>query len=1325
MKRFRTAFCLVWALSMLLFQRTEVAAIDANLLYYFTHLDSRDGLSENSVKAIVQDHWGLIWLGTKNGLNRYDGRSLRHYDVDDLKTGRGNHNVSALFEDDRRRLWVGTDKGVFLFDFTSETFSSLDVVSQDGKQVRNWIAQIEADREGRIWIASPDEGVFRYDPSTETLRRYTTRGSSDDGSYNPQCFCLRPDGEVWIGTAGQGVFLLDEHTGHVRRVLGSLAGQHIYTMVNYGEWMLLGEHMGQLKKFNPKTKEMAVVDAPNVHYKIIRALNVDGDNIFVATQDGLYIVNEKKRTEQRIHENGLSPNCLSDNMICELYRDRDGGLWIGTMQSGVDYMPRAGLHFYSYVPLARANSLSNKHIREMQCDANGHIWIATEEGKINIFRPATQDFLTLNTPHYKGGTNRLALMVDGDMVWSGLFKNGLDIISVSTHDIMHYSPKDLGLHSEGSVYALFKDREGNVWLGTGAGLYIKSAGMRFNKVTVLPDIFVQDISQDRFGNIWVATIGSGIFRLEAKSWRQKQFQVKTGEIKSNDVSSISIDHSGCLWFGTDRGGLVSYDPAKGAFTTIGKDDGLPDDVTYKVLEDSLHRIWFGTNNGLVCRDPRTGRITVYYNNNGLPGNQYNYKSAVAGHDGTFYVGGTNGLIAFNPQLAGKDSLDRVLITNLRVDGKDVFPEQGGVLRVNIIEAGEIHLPYDFSNIQLSVSSLNYSGVESTNYEYQLSGIDKDWIPVHDKSDIGFSRLSPGKYTFRVRMVGGGPVTELVVDVAHPWYSSLPMKIVYFIMAVVAALLVYRFMQNRQKAKEKERTARFVEEKEKELLQSKINFFTNITHEIRTPLTLINGSVENIAEQHVANPVVQKNIGAIEKNTKRLLNLINQLLDFRKVNSNGITPNFTNINLGELVTGIVERFEPTINRMHKTISLDIKDDGIVLQADREAVTKILSNLLNNARKYSETFIQVTVAASGDRLTVRVVNDGQKIPAEKAGEIFKPFTQLDTTHTQSGSGLGLPMARSLAEMHNGTLELDTASEYNEFVLVLPLRQDHVIDIDGEAPQPQMSADPSLENYAEETHVSPGSTKGYTILVVEDNEEVMGMIADGLAPHYSVLTAKNGVQGLAKAHREHVDLVVSDVMMPEMDGLEMCRRLKEDIETSHIPVVMLTAKQTLDNRLDGLWAGADAYIEKPFSFVHLLTQVETLLLNRKRERESFVKKPYLPVQSSGISKVDEQFISRITELITKNIRSPEFNVEQLASEMCISRSSLHRKIKEVSDMTPIDFIRLIRLKKAAELIREKGYRANEVCEMVGINSPSYFIKLFQKQFGMTPKEFAQKKD
>lgn len=1322
MKKSILVSCLVLALPFIVWLGASAGVADVNRVYYFTHLDSSDGLSENSVKSIVQDHWGLVWFGTKNGLNRYDGRSLRHYDVDDLKTKRGNHNVSALFEDAQKRLWVGTDKGVFLYDFSTETFSSLDVVAQDGKMIRDWIAQIEADRSGRIWITSPEEGVFRYDPASNTLRRYSTRGTQGDVSFNPQAVCLRPDGEVWIGTAGRGIFLLDESTGLVQQVAGSLAGQHIYTMANYGEWILIGEHMGQLKKFNPKTKQIVVVDAPNVHYKIIRSLNVDGSDIYVATQDGLYIVNERSGTEQRIHENGLLPNGLSDNMICALYRDRDGGLWIGTMQSGVNYMPRKGLHFYSYVPLSLPNSLSNKHIREMQCDAAGDIWIATEEGKINIFRPATQDFITLKTPQYKGGTNRLALMVDGDNVWSGLFKNGLDIISVGTHEIKHYSPTDLGLGTEGSVYALFKDHEGNVWLGTGAGLYIKSGGMRFNKVTVVPDIFVQDISQDKFGNIWVATIGSGIFRLDSKSLRQRQFQVKPGEIRSNDVSSISIDHSGVLWFATDRGGLASFNPATGAFTTLGKEDGLPDDVTYKVLEDSLHRLWFGTNNGLVCRAPGTGRITVYYNNNGLPGNQYNYKSAVAGHDGTFYVGGTNGLVAFDPMLAGKDSLDSVFVTNLRVDGKDVFPAEGGILRANIIEAGEIHLPYDFSNIQLSVSSLNYSGVESTNYEYQLSGIDKDWIPVHDQADISFSRLPPGKYTFRVRNVGGGPVTELVVIVAHPWWSSLPMKIVYLLLAAFAAFSAYRLMQIRQKVREKERNARFVEEKEKELLQSKIDFFNNITHEIRTPLTLINGSVENIVEQRVDNQVVNKNIGAIEKNTKRLLNLVNQLLDFRKVNSNGITPNFTNINFNDMMTSIIERFEPTISHMHKTISLDIKDDGILLQADCEAVTKIVSNLLNNARKYSETFIQVTVAVCGDSLQVRVVNDGTKIPAEKAGEIFLPFTRLDTTHTQPGSGLGLPMARSLAEIHHGTLELNTASEYNEFVLTLPLKQDQVIEMEDKEFVPQMSAEQSAESHADDMQLPQGGGKGYTILIVEDNEEVLGMIADGVAKHYSVLTAKNGVAGMALAHSEHVDLIVSDVMMPEMDGLEMCRRLKADIDTSHIPVVMLTAKQTLDSRLDGLRAGADAYIEKPFSFVHLLTQVETLLLNRKRERENFVKKPYLPVQSSGISKVEEQFISKITALITKNIRQPEFNVEQLASEMCISRSSLHRKIKEVSDMTPIDFIRLIRLKKAAELICEKGYRVNEVCDMVGISSPSYFIKLFQKQFGMTPKEFAQ---
>lgn len=1308
-------------LLMVLGPVSKMQALDANLIYYFTHCDSRDGLSENCVKSITQDRWGFIWLGTKNGLNRYDGRSLKHYLIGEERGSHANQNVSALCEDRNGQLWVGTDKGVFIFNPGNETFRFFDMAAQDDKTITNWIAQIAIDGHQCVWIVSPDEGIFRFDPAKQRLQHYNTRRNNDDQTFNPQSLCLRPNGDVWVGTAGQGLFLLDEATGHMKQVLGELAGQDIYTMENYGDEILFGEHEGRLMKFNPRTYEMKAVDSPNVHFKIIRDIDVDGDNIFVATQDGLYIVNEALHSEQRLHENGFMPNTLSDNMIYTLYRDRERGLWIGTMQSGVNYMPPRGLHFFCYVPTGRTGSLSQKHVREMQVDAQGLVWIANEVGEINIFNPATQMFETLNTPRYKGGTNRLALLAVGEYMWSGLFKNGLDVISVATRQITHYSPEDLGLQKEGSVYALCSDGNGNVWLGTGAGLYVQSGGMHFNKVTSIPDVFVQDIMETPDGSIWLTTIGSGVLCYNPRTKRSQTFSVASGHLRSNDVSSMTVDHRGHLWFATDRGGITTCNPQTGEWKTFGRENGLPDDVTYKVLEDSLGRLWFGTNHGLCCGRMADAHLVVYENSNGLPGNQYNYKSAVVGRDGMFYFGGTQGLVAFNPMLAGKNPQGKVIITNVRVNHADVHPEKNGILECNVIEAREIRLPYDFSSLEIDVSSLDYTGMESDSYEYQLFGMDKGWTLVRE-NEISFSRLQPGTYTLRVRPGGGKEVTELKVIVRNPWWLTWPMKLLYVLLLAGFAWYAYQQVQSRQSERMLVREQHFREEQEKELLQAKINFFTDITHEIRTPLTLIYGAVENIMARNESD-FLGKNLTAISKNTKRLLNLINQLLDFRKVDSNSVRLSFTNVRLQPLLESIVERFEPAVVLQKKTISLDMEDEDVVLQADREALTKIISNLLNNARKYSESFVQMHVGEPvGDRLAIHVVNDGQKIPANMVEEIFKPFTQLDSSHSQAGSGLGLPMARSLAELHGGTLAMDVASEYNEFVLTLPLKQAHVVDVSSSGERLSESSAPVVsEHFAEEYVPSGKGLKEYTILVVEDNKEVLDLIADGMSQHYNLLTANNGEEGLRLAHKEHVDLVVSDVMMPVMDGLEMCRLMKEDIETSHIPVVMLTAKQTLDNRIEGLRAGADAYIEKPFSFAHLLTQVETLLANRKRERESFVKKPYLSVQNAGISKVEEQFISRITELITKNIRQPEFNVEQLASEMCMSRSSLHRKIREVSDMTPIDFIRLIRLKKAAELIRQHGYRANEVCEMVGIASPSYFIKLFQRQFGMTPKEFA----
>ncbi len=1310
-----------------------VVAVHAKT-YNFTRIANNNGLSENCVKSVVQDSWGFLWFGTKNGLNRYDGNSIKRYDVDDLEKGMGNHNISALYEDRDKRIWVGTDKGVYIYDPYTETFAHFDAKTEKGEGVSNWVSQIAGDKHGNIWVVAPNQGAFRYHVKSGKMRLFRT-AKKNDGSQmdNTQSMLVRKNGEVWFGTNGAGMYQYNPRTDALRQVVAgrngsSLAGKNIYALCEYGDWIIVGEHEGMLMKYNPESGELHAVDVPGVHYKIIRALAADGDELFVGTQDGLFVINGKEGTHTQIRENGIVPNGLSDNMIYSLYIDKDKGLWIGTMMSGVCYMPRRGMLFYTYLPMGTPNSLGSKRVREMQRDGNGNIWIANEEGGLNVFHPRTQTFETIPTTIYKGGSNRLALMVDGGEVWSGIFKNGLDIINVSTRAISHFTPDELGLKNEGSVYALLKDSRGNVWLGTGSGFFLKSEGMRFSKITTIPDIFVQDIAEDKNGEIWIATMGTGVFRLNPKTWRSTNYVAKEGELSSNGVSSITEDHKGNLWFSTDRGGICMYDLKARRWAAYSVKDGLPDDVAYKILEDKRHCLWFGTNQGLVQFDPANKNVRVYLNTGGYWGNQFNYKSAVATREGHFIFGGTNGIVECDPALAGTGKGRKVYITNVRLNRKEMRPEAGGALTTNILHSPKITLPYDLTELSVDVSMLDYSGAESDSYEYMLVGQGDSWTSLNGHT-ITYTRLPPGSYTLRVRPAGDKEgVTALQIVVEHPWWSSVWAKMVYIVLFLLSVYALLRANHHRQMKRLEEAEKTFREEKDKELLRAKISFFTDITHEIRTPLTLISGSIETIQDQQTNNPLIDKNIGAISKNCKRLLNLINQLLDFRKMDSNSVTLNFTNVNISNLLKDVISRFEPTIARMNKTISLGMEDDGIIMPVDHEAFTKIISNLLNNARKYSETFIQVEVRKAGDVMRLSVMNDGDRIPNDKAEEIFMPFAQLDNTHSVPGSGLGLPMARSLAEMHHGRLEVNTESEYNEFVLTLPLSQDNVIETGGagSVQGQKHGLDTVVNDSLIDDYESAGTrNKEYTVLIVEDNAEVQQMVSDSLEPHYNIVTAKNGRAGLERVRSEHVDLVVSDVMMPVMDGLEMCRHIKEDIEISHIPVIMLTAKQALENKIEGLKAGADAYIEKPFSLSYLLAQIETLLSNRKRERESFVRKPYLPVQNSNINKAEEEFMRKITDLILENIQQPEFNVEQLAADMCMSRSSLHRKIKEVSNLTPIDFIRLIRLKKAAELIREKNYRSSEVCEMVGISSPSYFIKLFQKQFGMTPKEFASKKE
>ena len=513
----------------------------------------------------------------------------------------------------------------------------------------------------------------------------------------------------------------------------------------------------------------------------------------------------------------------------------------------------------------------------------------------------------------------------------------------------------------------------------------------------------------------------------------------------------------------------------------------------------------------------------------------------------------------------------------------------------------------------------------------------------------------------------------------------------------------------------ERQKLFEIEKEKELYESKVDFFTEIAHEVRTPLTLINGPLEAIQEENLPESKKKKYINVIVQNTKRLLELTGQLLDFQKIGANKLSMKFESVDVTALLKGIVARFEVTFNLNNKELVLKLTEEEIWAAVDKEAITKIVSNLLNNALKYAWQHIQVELEKDDLYFTIRVISDGNKIPEEASQYIFEPFYQMEKKEApKNGVGIGLSLARSLASLHKGTLTLDTTREKdNVFILTISLNKEGISLENSKAVQKD------IVELDEETSVET-DMHGYTLLLVEDNESMLAFISERLCECFTVETAKNGAEAIEILRSSHVDLIISDIMMPVMNGYQLCKEIKSDLELSHIPVIFLTAKNDIDSKINGLKYGAEAYVEKPFSFGYLKEQILSLLNNRRREREAFSKRPFFSVDNMQMNKADEEFMNKVIRIIEDNITDDNFGVEKMADILCMSRSSLLRKIKTIFNLSPLDFIRLIRLKKAAEYIQEGKYRIGDICYMVGINSPSYFSKLFLKQFGMTPKDF-----
>ncbi len=1328
----------------------------------FVVVDSRSGLSQNNVKSIVQDDFGFIWLGTKNGLCRYDGRSLRTVHVADATTGAANQNISALEQEAGHLLWVGTDQGVFLYDLSADRFFHVGTAAADGQRMTNWVSEIWHDRDGNVWVVVPDEGIFRIAcargggteaVATAPLHHYANPGQTNTSHYS--CLTVAPSGDVWASGWNIGLWRYVPQTDRFEQLREDAAGRSLLgiqtnTLTTLPDGSLaMAVQDGHLMLYSPIKGELTENPWQDFSTTIVRGAMAYGDTLLVGTYDGLYRIRTQTGDVAHYTHDRNNRLSLSDDIIYTIFRDREGGFWLGTMFGGAAYLPAREQMFTVIQSDEEGHTLSSDRIRQLTTDGDRSLWLCTEDRGINHIDLATGRITPdIGQTASKDDNYTICLTYFQGRLYAGINKVGVKVVNTRTGQT-HMLPNSLlGIPEGASTYDISVDRQGLFWLATDQGVWHGrlDAGSRLTTVEGVENLWAYQLLHDRQGNVWMALMGGGLAHLNIKNARVRRYLPEADNphsLSSASVSAVFEDIQGRIWLSTDRGGICRYRPESDDFERFNTEQGLPDNVAYNILEDSHHRLWFGTNRGLVQLDPATGRIHLFTTAQGLPSNQFNYKAALALNGNTFFFGTINGLVRCHPDLLASDgevqrtaTAADLLITRLSIDGQEVTPQTPhSPLKRSIMETDRITLPFKHSNISLDIALLSYGDRLETAYEYRLEPLDTEWHPVPD-GGLTLANVGSGTYTLRLRSTG------LTNDNAHHRERTLTIvvrpplwrqwwAIALYILSAAALISLWAVWYRRRKERQfQERQRVFAIEKEKELSEKRIQYFTEIAHEIRTPLTLISGPLEVIERAGVDDQRVAHNLSVIHQNTNRLLNLASQLLDFQKVDSGELHPQLETVNVSELLRDTMERFEPTYALRGKLLHQLHIEPAVLAQIDREAVTKILSNLLNNALKYGQSRCEVELTSDRSNLRLAVFSDGPIIPVERREAIFDPFVQLrnrkpDTDETPGGVGIGLALCRSLAKMHNGTLALEAMAadganhpEGNRFVLTLPLGEAAITDDDPDAPAQQTL--PDAATLPEERLLTQSDVRGANIMLVEDEDGIREFISERLREDFIVETAANGQEALEKIRAAHIDLVVTDIMMPVMDGVELCRAIKQDIELSHIPVIFLTAKNDTDSKIAGLQVGAEAYIEKPFAWDFLRMQIVSLLSNRQKEREAFAKRPFFPMNGMQMSREDEEFMERALAVINQHLSDESFNVEAMASALFMSRSSLLRKIKTLFDMPPLDFIRLIRLKKAADLIQEGRYRMGEISLKVGFSNHSYFSKLFCRQFGMTPKDF-----
>jgi len=1309
-----------------------------------------EGLSNSFIVGISQDRNGYIWFATESGLNRFDGHNFRIYKKNQgLSTGVNSNELNQVLADnDGKTVWIATQRtGLNAFDTKTEKFTYfLNNQKDPSSIVTNDITNLTQASDGNLWLCTYHWGVDYYNKQTGKFTHYNQ--SNVPGLVSNHVWSIADDkhGKLFIGHVFDGLSVLSykdrkiKHYNFNPKDPNSLPGVEVLCIhIDKRNNVWLGTNNG-LALFNQVTEKFTVYrNTPRNPGSLSanRILSIseftDGKLWIGVNQGGINILDIQKQplstpekvTFQHIEAND-DESGLSHKTVKVVYQDSYKNIWIGTLGGGINVISNKKRFFNTlvYSPLRSAkNSLSNKVASGICTDLNDRIWVGTDGGGIDVFEN------DLKTGHFGSDKGNLS---DNFIVSAMKDSEGNLWFGSGGNNVYKYNPESKrfnqisAINSRTGIRCFFEDKDKTIWIGTNSGLFtyhIPTGKVNYYTMdnSQLPDNLILSVSQDKYGKIWVGTFGQGLVIFAPNFKLETRFYVQNG-FCSNAIHHIYKDSRNRMWIATREGLVLFNNSSDKHYRIFSQKDGMSDSYVCSIAEASPDNIWFSSNSGISNLNVNISKFINFDYHDGVPRGNFMLGTVAKTKTGIIYFGSQSGICYFNAnQNLLTDKTLPATITEFRYFDQRSSQPNGFTLPT----ADKIELEYHQNTFSISFNVPDFGLTDKTEYSYKLKGFVNSWYDLRNGKQVTFRNIPYGTYQFMLKsrlrnQEWSESITTLEINVAPPFWLTWWAKAFYGILVVLLILYVIRFYKRRLDLE----NSLYLEQKnhlqEQELNNERMSFYTNIAHELRTPLTLIIGPLEDLESDKTLTAVHSKKISLIYNSATRLLNLINQILEFRKTESRNRKLSVIKDDLSALVKEIGIKYEGLNLNKNVKFQITIETEVTHIYFDPEIITIVLDNLISNAMKYTkkgEIAISMRDSNRNENLftEIEVRDTGVGISSEFLNRIFENYYQVRNEHKVSGSGIGLSLVKNLAELHQGKIEVESKlGEGSALKFSILTNNQYVNEIhDNEIHEDETKVIEQISIHED--------NKGL-ILIVEDNDEIREYAASCFLDTFEVLEATNGKEGVDLAIKRIPDIILSDIMMPLMDGIELCKILKEDMRTSHIPLILLTAKDTMPDKTEGYTSGADSYITKPFSTALLQSRVNNLLESRKKMSALFTSplSQKQTIVTESLNKIDKEFIAKVTKVIEQNLDSEQINISYIADQMNMSHSTLYRKIKALTSISINEFIRKIKIQNAEKLLLTGKYTVSEISFMIGINSPSYFRQCFKDEFGLAPTDY-----